>query len=133
MVLRESTKTERPEAEKLEISDLDLCALVGNLLDNAIEACERLDAGEKRRIEISLRIVERALLLQVVNSCRDARALDRRMDSFSQKRNGPGGMGLKSMRRIVKNHGGELFIRPGEDDRSMSVSVYLPDVVKARS
>ena len=34
------------------------------------------------------------------------------------------------MRRIVKNCGGELFFRPGEDDASMSVSVYLPDVVK---
>ena len=119
-----------PAPEKLEISDLDLCALVGNLLDNAIEACERLDAGEKRRIEISLRIVERALLLRVLNSCRGAHALSQRMDSHSQKRNGPGGTGLKSMRRIVKNHGGELFIRPGEDDKTMSVSVYLPDVVK---
>ena len=119
-----------PAPEELEVSDLDLCALVGNLLDNAIEACERLDAGEKRRIEISLRIVERALLLRVQNSCRGAHALSQRMDSHSQKRNGPGGTGLKSMRRIVKNHGGELFIRPGEDDKTMSVSVYLPDVVK---
>ena len=122
-----------PAPEKLEISDLDLCALVGNLLDNAIEACERLDAGEMREIQVSLRIVGSALLLRVVNSCRNAHALEQRMHTFSQKRNGPGGMGLKSMRRIVKNHGGELFIRPGEDDRSMSVSVYLPDVVKARS
>ena len=119
-----------PAPEELEISDLDLCALVGNLLDNAIEACERLDAGEKRRIEISLRIVERALLLRVLNSCRGAHVLSLHMDSHSQKRNGPGGMGLKSMRRIVRNHGGELFIRPGEDDKTMSVSVYLPDMVK---
>lgn len=119
-----------PVPESLEISDLDLCALVGNLLDNAIEACERLDAGEMREIQVSLRIVGSALLLRVVNSCRNAHALEQRMHTFSQKRNGPGGMGLKSMRRIVKNCGGELFFRPGEDDASMSVSVYLPDVVK---
>ena len=119
-----------PAPETLAISDLDLCALVGNLMDNAIEACERLDAGEKREIEVSLRIVERALLLRVVNSCRNARALEQSMHSFSQKRNGPGGMGIKSMRRIVKNYGGELFFRPGADDSTMSVSVFLPDVVK---
>ena len=119
-----------PVPESLEISDLDLCALVGNLLDNAIEACERLDAGEMREIQVSLRIVGSALLLRVVNSCRGAHALEQSMHSFSQKRNGPGGMGLKSMRRLVKNCGGELFFRPGEDDASMSVSVYLPDVVK---
>ena len=119
-----------PVPEKLEISDLDLCALVGNLLDNAIEACERLDAGEKREIEISLRIVDRALLMRVVNSCRNAHALEKRMHSFSQKRNGPGGMGIKSMRRIVNNYSGELLFRPGEDDQTMSVSVFLPDVVK---
>ena len=119
-----------PVPESLEISDLDLCALVGNLLDNAIEACERLDAGEMREIQVSLRIVGSALLLRVVNSCRGAHALEQSMHSFSQKRNGPGGMGLKSMRRIVKNYGGELFFRPGEDDKTMSVSVYLPEVVK---
>lgn len=119
-----------PVPEKLEISDLDLCALVGNLLDNAIEACERLDAGEKREIEISLRIVDRALLLRVVNSCRNAHALEKSMHSFSQKRNGPGGMGIKSMRRIVNNYSGELLFRPGEDDQTMSVSVYLPEAVK---
>ena len=122
-----------PVPETLEISDLDLCALVGNLLDNAIEACERLEAVEQRKIEISLRIVERALLLRVVNSCRDARALEMRMHTYSQKRGGPGGIGLKSMRRIVKNYKGELFFRPGKDDKTMSVSVYLPDAVKSQS
>ena len=119
-----------PAPETLEISDLDLCALVGNLLDNAIEACERLEADAKREIQVSLRIVGSALLLRVVNSCRGARALEQSMHTFSQKRNGPGGMGVKSMRRIVKNYGGELFFRSGEDDKTMSVSVFLPDVVK---
>ena len=29
-------------SETLAVSDIDLCALIGNLLDNAVESCEKL-------------------------------------------------------------------------------------------
>lgn len=119
-----------PAPESLQISDLDLCTLIGNMLDNAIEACERLEADAPRKISISLRIVERTLLFRVANSCKNAGALRRQMDYFSQKRDGPGGLGIKSMRRIVRAHQGELLLQPGEDDGTMLATVYLPGAVQ---
>ena len=40
--------------EKLKITDVDLCIVIGNLLDNAMEACERLEKDDRfTRIYIS--------------------------------------------------------------------------------
>lgn len=50
------------------IDEFDLCVLFGNVLDNAIEACEFLKAGEHRFIDIQVRQVKKCLLLEVKNS-----------------------------------------------------------------
>ncbi|MBO5210067.1 MAG: GHKL domain-containing protein [Lachnospiraceae bacterium] len=38
--------------EKLSISDVDLCVIIGNLLDNAMEACERQEETSERFIRV---------------------------------------------------------------------------------
>ena len=36
----------------LAVNDIDLCALIGNLIDNAVEACEKMKKDEKQYIRI---------------------------------------------------------------------------------
>ena len=56
-----------PESNNIE--DNDLCAISGNLLDNAIEACERMDeTGQKRFISFSLLVKGKNLVLSILNS-----------------------------------------------------------------
>ena len=56
-----------PEINTIE--DNDLCAIAGNLLDNAIEACERMGLSENLRfISFSLLVKSRNLMLSIVNS-----------------------------------------------------------------
>ena len=51
------------------INDNDICALVGNLLDNAIEACVRMEnTTEKKFIDFSLMVKRKNLLISVSNS-----------------------------------------------------------------
>jgi len=50
------------------INEFDLCVLFGNILDNALEACERLQSGECRFIKIQAKAVKKCLLLEVKNS-----------------------------------------------------------------
>lgn len=40
-----NTKAKVPD--RMRISDVNLCAMLGNLLDNAIEACLRIEEPEK--------------------------------------------------------------------------------------
>jgi len=56
-----------PETNNIE--DYDLCAIAGNLLDNAIEACERMkDSEQVRFISFTLLIKGTNLTLSILNS-----------------------------------------------------------------
>jgi len=46
--------------DKLQVSDVHLCAIIGNLLDNAVEACESVEE-DKRFIRIYIGIFKKQL------------------------------------------------------------------------
>ena len=52
--------------EPIYIDDIDLCGLLGNLLDNAIEACERTESN--RFINIKIITVKNNLIILIQNS-----------------------------------------------------------------
>lgn len=47
----------------------DITVLLGNLLENALEACRKIPRPEERSLSISLRQREGALLISLANSC----------------------------------------------------------------
>ena len=115
-----------PVQENLRISDIDLCSLIGNIIDNAIEACERNAAEVKRWISIAIQADGNGLVFQVSNACPNPETVLSDMETRSRKRKNSAGIGLKAIRGIVNNYNGELLIRSGEDKSSLVVSVYLP-------
>ncbi len=50
------------------IGGADLCAVLGNLLDNAFEAVRRDDSGKNRSIKLTIRRINRMLVIKVVNT-----------------------------------------------------------------
>ena len=54
-------------AENLAVDPVDLCVIFGNALDNAIEACERLETADKR-IVLDLRQEDSTLFCQMANT-----------------------------------------------------------------
>ncbi len=53
---------------ELSVADYDLCVLLGNLLDNAIEGCESQKKGEPRFMRIYIGVLKEQLYLSVSNS-----------------------------------------------------------------
>lgn len=91
--------------ESLIVSDIDLCALIGNLLDNAVEACEKLDK-EKPYIRLYIGILKNQLYISVTNSTNE---VIRKLNSefISQKR-GNHGHGLKRINNVVEKYEGYI-------------------------
>ena len=54
--------------EKLSVGEVDLCVLIGNLLDNAMEACLRQGEDERRFIRLYIGILRQQLYISVSNS-----------------------------------------------------------------
>ena len=108
----------------LPLDDLDLCILLGNLLDNAIEACRRID-GEKASRTISIRggLKGTNLLLSVRNSYNGVLRRNRGRYESLKKNRKVSGLGLFNVRDVVERHHGTLDIQ--HDSSIFSVSVLL--------
>ena len=87
-----------------QVSQSDLCVLVGNLLENAVEAC-RTAAGDRRFIKLAATLQGERLYLTVDNSF-DGQVKRDGAAYLSRKREEPG-VGLDSVRAVCEKYGGE--------------------------
>lgn len=91
--------------KELKVRDIDLCALIGNLLDNAMEACEKMEVKDAF-IRLYIGILKKQLYISVTNSTNE---VVRKLDSewISNKR-GNHGHGLKRINLIVEKYNGYI-------------------------
>lgn len=101
----------------------DLYVLMGNALDNAIEAVK--GAAEEKRI-ISLDIASRGDMVSICveNYCEVPPKIVNGLPQTTKDDKINHGFGVRSMRNIVETYGGQLYIDCGE--HSFRLSVFLP-------
>ena len=88
--------------DQLTISDLELSIIIGNLLDNAIEACRTVTGERFIRIFISMKGT--MLYFSMLNA---AGAKKKKTGSlFASHKDGVHGFGLRRAEAILEEHGG---------------------------
>jgi sensor histidine kinase YesM len=93
--------------EQNSVSDVDLASILGNLLDNAIEASEKED---KPYISVNINKQKSFLIINISNKYTG------NFSNTTQKKDKIfHGIGLKSVNRIVKKYGGQLNISREND------------------
>lgn len=89
------------------IDDEDICSLIGNLFDNAIEAAEKCDA-EKRYIELSLRCDKDRMTLKISNSIYESVLETGGLSDTSKANKNNHGFGVETIRSIAAKYGGSV-------------------------
>ena len=90
---------------QLPMTSIDLCVLLGNLIDNAVEACEKVPE-EKRFFRLYLGSFQKQFYISASNATTDqCRKTDQ--DYISRKR-GNHGHGLLRMNRVVDKYNGYI-------------------------
>ena len=90
--------------EKLPLSDIDCCVLLGNLIDNAIEACEKVE--ENRFIRLYIGIYKKQLYLSISNATGElVRKFD---DEYITAKRGNHGHGLKRINKVIEKYNGYI-------------------------
>lgn len=111
--------------EELPIADADLCTLLANLLDNAVEACERLPRDAERFIELSLELRQDLLLITCANSAplRDVDAA-----GFPTSKSDPDshGLGIPAMRRVAEKYDGVMEVSQTGRVFTLRAVLHLP-------
>lgn len=106
--------------ENIILSDVELCSLLGNMLDNAVEACSRLPETE-RFIRIYIGRLKGQLYISVQNS---AGKLRREKGVFLSTKEGEHGYGLFRIDRVAKKYGG--FVNRQNEEGIFATEITLP-------
>ena len=108
---------------ELSISEIDLCTIIGNLLDNAMEACLRQPEEEERFIRVFIGILKEQLYISVHNSL--GGEVHRSKNSYlSTKGSKNHGYGLMRVDRIVDKYDG--YINRQHEAGVFATEVMLP-------
>ena len=108
--------------EKIRVSDTDLCVIIGNLLDNAIEACCKFDDTEKRFIRVYIGLLKQQLYISVSNSV--GGELKKEGKTYMTTKNENHGFGLKRIDKIVSKYGG--YINRQDETDVFATEIMLP-------
>ncbi len=101
-----------------DIDRLDLCVLIGNLLDNACEACSKLSSGRY----INLDFKQRGNLLAIEMSNPYEGTVPKEGETSKENKFGHG-FGLRKVRAIAEKYGGTLEI--SSENNVFEASVLL--------
>lgn len=96
--------------EKLDISDMDITVILGNLLDNALRAIKEVnERGEGSKLHLNLNYTKGRLILRIENSYLNVNLV--RGNFLTTKKDKKGhGLGLESVKEVLSKYNGVLQI-----------------------
>ena len=109
--------------DNLNITDVELSIVIGNLLDNAIEACTA-STDKEPFIRVYLVMKSNMLYFSMLNSSGDKLKKDGSL--FNSKKGGFHGFGLRRAESIIEKHGG--WIKYNSEDGAFSSEFLVPAI-----
>lgn len=106
----------------LPISDVDLCVILGNLLDNAIEACRQIEPGQ-RWLRLYFDTQGEQLYLSIQNAAKEILNFNER--NYISTKRGDHGLGLKRVKLLLEKYQGFLNLQNEPGIFAAEVSVPL--------
>ena len=111
--------------DQLSIDGADLCIILNNVLDNAIEAVRKLPEAQ-RNIEVSVSLVKGNLSIMIQNPYAGEIKTDGDRHIITSKSNSQNhGIGLISVRRTVEKYNGEFLISFESGIFEVKILLYL--------
>lgn len=107
---------------KLEMSELDLCCILGNLFDNAIEASLSLPESE-RQIRVYMDMKGTQLYISFTNFT-SGRKLNRVGNIFKTSKGDGHGFGLVRIDNIIERLGG--YLSRNSEDGAFTTEILIP-------
>jgi two-component system, LytTR family, sensor histidine kinase AgrC len=109
--------------KNLRVSDIDISVIIGNLMDNAMEAAIKLENPEDRFIRVYIREMKEQLYISITNSA-GGEVKKTGFRYISTKLIANHGFGLKRVDSIVTKYNG--FINRQNEEGVFATEVMLP-------
>lgn len=105
----------------LTVSDVDLCTILGNLLDNAIESCTQVES-DKRFLRIYIGIYRKQLYISISNATSEVTR--KKIAELVTRKQGEHGFGLRRINRIAEKYDGYVNLK--NEPGVFATEVMLP-------
>ncbi|MCL2772331.1 MAG: GHKL domain-containing protein [Oscillospiraceae bacterium] len=109
--------------DTLSVSEIDLCVIIGNLFDNAMEACLKQSEENERFIRVYIGKHKEMLYISVSNSVGGEVKKSGR-NYISTKNSSSHGFGLIRIDRIVAKYGG--YVNRQNEEGVFATEIMLP-------
>lgn len=93
--------------QALPMNEMDLCALIGNGLDNAIEAAAQVEEIDRRQIWVNIKIFGEHLIIDIENTVKQDLQKTQVLKT-TKKDKKLHGIGMKSMQQVVDKYHGHM-------------------------
>ncbi len=113
----------------LGISELELCSVIGNLFDNAIEASVKLPERE-RKIRVYMEIKETEQLYISFTNFTASKKLKMLLGRYESTKGKEHGLGLERIDTIVSRLGG--YISRNSEDGAFTTEILIPIAAESR-
>lgn len=110
------------EQISLPLTDQEIVALIANILDNAIEACQKVE--ESKWIEIIIRQIKDVSFIKISNTYLEEPQIKDNVFVSKKKEQNLHGIGLNSIKSIVKKNSGEIDINYGNGIFKLTISFF---------
>lgn len=106
------------------IDPVDLCTILTNLLDNAIEACTKQPEGYARNLSVTIRRIHQFIIIRVVNNAAAAPVMKNGHFVTSKQEGHFHGWGMKSVKAAVERCHGTIEYEYKEGLFTVSVMIF---------
>lgn len=107
----------------LFVEGTDLCIILGNLLDNALEAVQKLPPGSEKWINLFVKLTKGTLLITIENPY-FGKIITNSHGKIRSSKTGDHGIGLLSVERTLAKYDGEMAISYKEQIFRTSVILF---------
>ena len=110
------------------VDTIDLYAILGNAMDNAIEAVEKFEEKEKRQIDVMIYRQHNFLVMNIINPIPEQLIYEEGIPLTNKKDKLSHGFGLRSIRQMLRKYEG--FLNISEEDGCFSLKMLIPIQLK---
>lgn len=115
----------------MKCDSMDMVIILGNLLDNAIEACEKIKDGKK--IDLLIEYNKKNLVIKVENSYNGELYEEKKAGNrqgFPKTTKGDftqHGIGMQNVKKIVEKYNGEMSWKADNNTFKVNIFLYQPE------
>jgi hypothetical protein len=106
------------------IATVDLYVILGNAMDNAIEAVEKFKEIEKRQIDVIIYRKQQFLIMNFINPIPETLVYEGKFPVTTKGDQRSHGFGLRSIWHLAKKYDGHIIV--SEEDDCFSLKILIP-------